>query len=220
MQCPFCKEEILNDAIKCKHCGAMIGDNTPVLRPTGQADFAAMFGNAVRIWKENLADLVLLTLVFMLVFWIPIVNIGFIAGYARSLFKVARGQGRARVGDLFHAWDCFINLFLFFLINIILGLTLQALPVLGSLASIVLGFVVFPGALLIIDKGTGTIDAYKWCFETIRADFANWLLAYVAGNVIIFGGVFLLFIGIIFTAPLGQLIFIQQYERMKPDEQY
>ena len=218
MQCPFCKEEILDGAIKCKHCGSMIGD-APRPRTSDQADFAALFGNAVLIWKENLADLVLLTLVFMLVVWIPIVNIGFIAGYARSVFRVARGQGKARVGDLFDAWDCFGSLFLFILLAIIVGVVLHAVPVIGSLASIALGFVVLPGALLIIDKGTGTIDAYKWCFETIQADFANWLLAYVAGNVIIFGGLVVLFIGIIFTAPLGQLIFIQQYERMKPDGQ-
>ena len=216
MQCPYCKEEIIDGAIKCKHCGSIIGDAS-VSRTACQADFAALFGNAARIWRENLADLVVLTLVFMLVVWIPIANVGFIAGYTRSILKVARGQGKARVADLFDAWDCFGNLLLFILINLIIGIVLHAVPFFGSFASIAFGFVVFPGAFLIIDKGTGTMDAYKWCFETIQADLANWLLAYVVGNVIIFGGVMALFIGIIFTAPLGQLIFIQQYERMKPE---
>jgi hypothetical protein len=175
-----------------------------------------MFEMAVRIWKENLADLVLLTLIFMLVVWIPIANIGFVAGYVRSIVKVSRREGTAQVGDLFNAWDCFVNLFLFILINIIVVIVLHAVPFFGSIASIAVGFVIFPGAFLIIDRGAQITDAYKWCFETIQADFANWLLAYVVGNVIFFAGAVVLFIGIIFTAPLGQLIFIQQYDRVKP----
>ena len=215
MQCPYCKEEIIDGAVKCKHCGSMIREASPS-RTASEADFATMFGNAARLWKENLGDLVILTLVFMLVVWIPIANIGFIAGYARSLLKVSRGQSRARVSDLFDAWDCFGSLFIFIVISLVAGLVLNAVPFLGNIASLVVGFIVFPGAFLIIDRNAGAIDAFKWCFETIQADFANWLLAYIAGNVIIFSGALVFFIGIILTAPLGELIFIQQYDRVKP----
>lgn len=215
MQCPYCKEEIIDGAVKCRHCGSMIREEPPSQRPL-RGEFETIFGNAARMWKENLGDLFILTLVFMLVVWIPIANVGFIAGYARSLLKVSRGQGRARVGDLFDAWDCFGSLFLFILISLVVGLVLNAVPFFGNIASIVVGFMVFPGAFLIVDRKAGAIDAFKWCFETIQADFANWLLAYIAGNVIIFGGALLFFIGIIFTAPLGELIFIQQYDRVKP----
>jgi hypothetical protein len=212
MQCPYCKEENNGGAIKCKHCGSTIGAG----RPPVDSDFGAMFSKALDLWKDNLGDLAVLTLVFMLVVWIPIVNIGFIAGYTRSLLNVARGEGKARIGDIFGAWDCFGNLFVFILINLILLIALHSVPILGSFASLVLGFAVVPGAFLIIDRRSGTIDAYKWCFETIQADFINWLLVSMIGYLIICAGLVVLLIGVILTAPLGQLIIIQQYERVKP----
>lgn len=214
MQCPYCKEEIIDGAVKCKHCGSMIG--APPSARAEQAYIGDQLGTAARIWKDNLADLVLLTLVFMLLVWIPIANIGFIAGYTRSLLKVARGQGKAGVGDLFNAWDCFGSLFIYFLIVIVVAIALHLIPILGTIASLALGFVVVPGWYLIVDKGAGVVDAFKWSMETIQADFVNWLLAYLVGNVICSAGLLLLFVGIILTAPLGQLIVIQQYDRVKP----
>jgi hypothetical protein len=215
MQCPYCKEEIIDGAIKCKHCGSTIGF-AEQSRPAGDNEFGAMFSRGLDLWKANMGDLAVLTLVFMLVVWIPIANIGFVSGYTRSLLKVARGKGKAQVGDIFGSWDCFGNLFVFFLINLIIFIVLHSIPVLGSLASIALGFVVVPGAFLIIDRGAGVIDAYKWCIETVQADFINWLLVYLVGNLITCAGLAVLFIGVILSAPLGQLIIIQQYERVKP----
>ena len=215
MQCPYCKEEVIDGAVKCKHCGSYLNPAaTP--QPADAADFGTMFNTAFALWKENLGDLVILTLVFILICWIPIVNIAFIAGYTRSLLKVARGQGKAKVGDLFNAWDCFGNLFVFVLIILVIAFVLHYIPFFGTLAAIALGFVALPGFFLIIDRGKGIAEAFNWCITTIQADFVNWLLAYLVGNVIGSAGAILLFIGVIFTAPLGQMIVIQQYERAEP----
>jgi len=213
MQCPYCKEEIMDGAVKCKHCGSNIG-TTPVI--SGQGDFGELFTSALNIWKGNLGDLVLLTFVFMLIAWIPVANIGFITGYTRSLLKVARGQGKAQVGDLFNAWDCFGNMFVYLLLTFVAVIVLNFIPILGQLAALAVGFAVAPGIYVIVDGKRSAIDAFKWSMETIQANFVNWLLAYLVGNVIAGAGVIVLLIGIILTAPLGALINILQYERVKP----
>ena len=216
MQCPYCKEEIHDEAIKCKHCGSNIGNPPGHTAAPGQDDFGELFLTSMNVWKANLADLVILTLVLMLVVWIPFANIGFIAGYTRSLMKLVRGQGRPQVGDLFNSWDCFGNLLIYIILNLIAVGILHFVPIVGSLAAMAFGFIVAPGMYAIIDNKCAAMDAYKWSFETIQANFVNWLLAYLVGNVITCAGLIALVIGIIVTAPFGALIYIHQYERVKP----
>jgi hypothetical protein len=216
MQCPFCKEEVLDGAVKCKHCGSIIGTLPGQTAAVDQSDFGKLFMTSMDVWKANLVDLIIMTLVFMLVVWIPIANIGFIAGYTRSLMKVARGQGKAQVGDLFNAWDCFGNLLIYLILTLVAAVFLHFVPIVGSLAAMALGFIVAPGLYAIIDNKCGAIDAFKWSFESIQANFVNWLLAYLVGNVIACAGMIVLFVGIIVTAPFGALINIHQYEKVKP----
>jgi len=217
MQCPYCMEDVLDGAIKCKHCGSNIGTAPGQMLTVDQGDFGELFSTALNIWKTNLVDFVILTLVFVLIVWIPVANIGFIAGYTRSLIKVARGQGKAQVSDLFNSWDCFGNLFVYFILSLIAVIVLNLVPVVGQLASVAFGFAVAPGLYAVIDNKRSAIDAFKWSVDTILANLVPWLLAYLVGNVIACAGFIVLFIGIILTMPLGALINIQQYERVKPD---
>lgn len=39
--CPFCAEEIKEAAVKCKHCGSMLGAASPLLRPEVQPAVSA-----------------------------------------------------------------------------------------------------------------------------------------------------------------------------------
>lgn len=215
MNCPYCKEEILEGALICKHCGSAIG-KAPNAGSAGEADFAGMFNNAFNIWKNNLGDLAILTMVFILVCWIPFANIGFIAGYTRSVIKCARGRGRAQVGDIFNAWDCFGSLLVYIILLLVTVIILSLVPIIGTLASMIVGFIAAPGIYGIIDGGMGPVEAFKWGIETIKADFLNWFLAYLVGNALNVAGVVILLIGVILSVPLGTLVIVLQYERCKP----
>ena len=213
MQCPFCKAQVPNGSTKCPQCGTLL----PASPQINAGDFGASFSNATTIWKDNLGDLVLLTLVFCLVAWVPIANVGFIAGYTRSLLKVFRGQGKAAVGDIFNAWDCFGNLLVYLILYLIAVVLLSFIPFLGTLAVLALYFVVAPGMLAVIDKKLSAIDAFKWSLATIQKDAVNWLLAILVGGILGSAGTIALGIGIIITIPWGQLLLISQYEARKGD---
>ena len=177
--------------------------------------FAGQFTESVGIWKDHLSSLVLVTLIFLLVAWIPIVNIAFISGYLRSLIKTSREQGPPRISDIFGAWDCFASLFVYLLICLIISVALHFVPIAGTLASLTLGFLAAPGAFAIIDRNLGTIEAFKWGISSIEGAFVPWLLAYLAGTMISCAGFMMLVIGGLLTLPLGQMIIIQQYEQAR-----
>ena len=218
MQCPYCQGEIQDGATRCTLCGSVINAAAaPVPAPSSyKSSFGDQFNASLIIWKMNLGDLAILSLVLLLVIWIPIANIGFIAGYARSVLKVSRGEGRAEVGDLFNAWDCFGNLLVYIILLVVASAILSVVPLLGSLASLALGFVAVPGMYLIIDRKANFGDAFKWGIASIQARPADWLLSYIVGMVVSGIGALLLFVGIILTMPLGTLILAMQYESAKP----
>jgi len=178
-------------------------------------DFGDLITRSARLWKENLGDLVLLSLVFLLVVWIPLANVGFIAGYTRSVLMVARG-GKARVGDIFGAWDCFGDLFLYLVIVLAAQFVLNHVPFFGQVAGLILSIVVTPGMYAIIDQRMRFLDAFRWSFRAIQGDFINWLLAVLVGGIFSGSGALLFGIGIIITLAWGSLLVALQYDRGGP----
>lgn len=219
MQCPSCQAENSAEAKHCGQCGASM-TVAPVAAASPSASYQSNFGDqfnaSLIIWKMNLADLAVLTLVLLLVGWIPIANIGFFAGYVRAILKVMRGEGRAQVGDLFNAWDCFGNLLVYAVIIFIASAVLGVIPLLGVLASAAVGFAAFPGFYLIIDRKSNFADALKWSVAAIQAKPVDWFLPYIVGMVLSGVGMLLLFIGLILTMPLGAMLMAQQYDNNKP----
>lgn len=220
MQCQFCKAEIPEGVGQCPQCGTELKQARPAA-PQGanlQADdFGKLFSDATTIWKDNLGDLILLSLVLMLVGWIPIANVGFFAGYYRSILKVKRGEGKASPGDLFNAWDCFGSLLFLFFLAFVAMIILSIIPIIGSLAGLALSVMLAPAMYAVIDRKMGAIDSIRWGIETIKKDAINWLLAGVVGAIIGGIGAIALLVGIIVTLPWGALITASQYDRHRND---
>jgi len=175
-------------------------------------DFGGLINRATRLWTGNFSNLLIISLVFICVVWIPIVNVGFIAGYTRAILKVVRGE-KAEVGDLFRAWDCFGDLLVYLLLVIVAQFALNHLPLLGQLAGFALSVVVAPGMLGIIDRKMKFMDAFRWSLQQVQADLVGWLLAVLIGGIFIAAGALLLGIGIIITLGWGNLVMALQYDK-------
>ena len=178
-------------------------------------DFGDLITRSARLWKENLGDLVILSLLFLLVVWIPFANVGFIAGYTRAILAVARG-GKARVNDIFGSWDCFGDLLLYLIIVLAAQFVLNHLPLIGQVAGFIISIVVTPGMYAIIDRRMKFMDAFRWSFQVTQRDFVNWLLAVLVGGIFSGCGALLLGIGIIITLAWGSLLVALQYDKGEP----
>ena len=217
MQCPFCKAQVPDGSEKCPQCNTAMPPQAQQGAGQQVDEFGGIFTSATEIWKNNLGDLVLLTLVLLLVGWIPIANVGFFAGYYRSILKVKRGEGKAQVGDLFNAWDCFGNLLLLFIIAFVALIIVSLVPIIGSLAGLAFSVVLTPALYAVVDRKMAAIDAIKWMIETVKKDWLNWLLACLVGGIIAGIGAIALLIGVIVTMPWGTLITAIQYDRHRND---
>jgi hypothetical protein len=180
----------------------------------GASGFGAIFSAATTIWKDNIGGLAVISLVFLLVAWIPIVNIAFLAGYIRALTKTIRGE-KPTVGDIFAAWDCFGQMLVYVIIIVVVSFILGFIPILGTIAAIAISFIVVPGVYPIVDQGMTAMDAFKWSYAAFKQDIANWILVILLGGFLSGIGVLALGIGLILTLPWGYLLFVQQYEKQK-----
>ncbi len=179
-----------------------------------EEDFGVQFNRATALWKDNLGDLVLFTLVFMLVGWVPVLNAAFIAGYIRGLLSLTRG-GKPKTGDIFSAWDCFGNTLGYCLILLAAVIAAGFIPFFGPVAQFAVAVFGTPGLYPVIDRNMNAIDAVKWSIASAQRHFLPWLLVVLVGGVLGSLGLIVFLVGVIITLPWGTLLIIQQYEVVK-----
>jgi len=214
MKCDACGKEVAEGSTSCPYCFRQITGPPARVTAAAEEDFGAQFNRAMTLWKDNLGDLVLFTLVFMLVGWIPILNAAFFAGYTRGLLSLNRGV-KPKNGDIFSAWDCFGNALGYCLLLLAAVIVAGFIPFFGPVAQFAVSLFGTPGFYAVVDRNMNVINALKWSIATVQRHFLPWLLAVLVGGVIGSFGLIVFIIGIIVTLPWGGLLIIQQYERVK-----
>ena len=158
MFCHSCGTQIASDVAFCPNCGqALAAPQTttvaPFVAPTGiQAMPGKWIGEGWRLVQADLANSVLVTLVFVLVSCVPLIGGALIAGFHYYFQKKLMGR-RAEFADLFKGFNFFV-------------------PTL--VASILIGLFSFLGSLLCLIPGLVIAAMYKFTYLFIvdkRMDF-------------------------------------------------
>ena len=179
------------------------------------ADPKSVFMTSFGLWKQNMGQLVILTLLLLLLCWIPLVNLVLCAGYVRCILRLCRGE-QFETADMFRAWDCFVPLLTYAVILVLASILLSIIPIVGIPVASVLSAIAMPGFIAVTEHRLGAIDAFKWSFNTLLDDPVGWLIALVLSSVLSSLGALFFGLGALFTLPLAAIIYTSQYLKHLP----
>jgi uncharacterized membrane protein len=104
------------------------------------------------------------------------------------------------------------------------GNVIIATVIVGVLSSIGYALCVIPGlavalfaiftTVIVVERGTGAIDAIKGSFELVKANFVQVLLAYLIIAAITFVGSILCGVGLLVAIPVAALFLVYTYRRL------
>ncbi len=214
MRCESCGKELAEGSSYCPYCFRRMGEPAPEDWASVDKDFGIQLSAATRLWKDNLGDIVIFTLAFTLVGWIPLVNAAFIAGYTRGLLSLTRGV-KPRTGDIFTAWNFFGNTLAYCLILLVAVIVAGFIPFFGRVAQFAVALFGTPGLYHVVDRDVNAIDGITWSIRSVQKHFLPWLLSVLVGGILGSVGLIAFLVGVIVTLPWGILVIIQQYERVK-----
>ncbi|TWS18918.1 hypothetical protein FK529_13125 [Tsukamurella asaccharolytica] len=91
---------------------------------------------------------------------------------------------------------------------------LSLIPFLGSILSIVVGFLTMFAIPTIVDRGLPAIDGIKQGFATVQRDLGSSILTYVIAFLIGAVGVCLCAVGLLIAGPIAALLVVYAYRRL------
>jgi hypothetical protein len=232
MDCPYCKEDIKDEAIKCKHCGSSIEAPVEVamvdfkkkqssgvqslINDGYTLDISSYFSKSWDVFKKYPGGFIGFTVLWLVVVLIPIVGSFvqiflqsvIISGYYFVYKKISQGE-RYQFNNFFDGFSYFLPLFLAGLVGgilIFIGTLLLIIP--GVYLAVAYIFT----SLLIIDKKMKFWEA----METSRKLVTKQWFPIFGLSILVFllsmSGMIAFFIGVIITIPIGTMVISAAYE--------
>lgn len=216
-------------ADKIKRLEAELEDGFAVWAKQWFDTYGQWFEQGVRLYMGNIGVLFCastLTVLFSAV-TLGILAGPMLAGTMLIVFKlIDNSSPKPEVRDIFRGSDFFKQSFVlcfgFQLLSLFLHFVLGYLPVIGSLAaylfSLVLSTIMFFALSLIVDRRLSLKCALSESVDIVKSNPLNLLVFGAAASIAAFIGVFLLFIGLFATLPLGLVPFAFAYRSLCPTE--
>jgi uncharacterized membrane protein len=187
--------------------------------------FGEWFEKGFNLYKENIAILILATVVALL---LSVATVGILAGpmFAGVLFITLglydKTDPKPEAGSLFKGFEYFLNAFLFVFIwgvaMIIASFILGVIPCVGQLASLFVIYVaqtlLMFGLFLIVDKRMEFWPASMESFNKVKTNFWPFLGLLVVTSIIGSIGVIACGIGVVVTAPIQACILTVAYREV------
>lgn len=183
-----------------------------------KVDIGAEFGRGWRLFQANMG---LLIVAGLLAIVLTIVTCGILSGPMTAGFFLIierllnNDPVKPQAGDIFKGFDLFLQSLLMFVIVIAAGFVLALIPVVGQLASIVLGAFLMWGMMFVSYQKITAVEAVKKIFEYLKTgDFTMPLVLGVLANLLSSLGVVACFVGVLFTVPLSYCIMASCYQTL------
>ena len=191
-----------------------------------EVKFGEWIEKGFNLYKENIATLILATLVALL---LSAVTLGILAGpmFAGLLFitlgLLDKTDPKPEVGSLFKGFDYFLNSFLFMVVwGVAIGVASTILnvvvPCIGLLVSLFVsysaGALLMFGLFLIVDKRMDFWPASMESFEIVKTNFWPFLGLSVIAGIIGSIGAIACGIGVVVTVPIQACILTVAYREV------
>jgi uncharacterized membrane protein len=224
MFCQSCGTQVGSDVQFCPNCGKSVAGSplasaplsAPWTPPTGvQASGGRWIGEGWALVKADLGSYIVISLLFVLLSGVPLIQGPLIAGF--HIFSMKKLMGRnAEVGDLFKGFNFFVPALV---ASLLIGLFTFA----GTLLCIIPGLVVAAmykfAYLFIVDKRMDFWPAMQASHAVVKNDYFGFTMFLILAFLVNILGVLCCLVGLLVTIPVTFAAITAAYKEIVGFEQ-